>query len=237
MKKQSAAVKKKAICIISGGMDSITAAAMVKAEGYDIYTLHFVYGATPGKRETECAKKLSKWISAAAEKIIELDFYKGFGGSALLEDNEYLTQENNDREYVPFRNTIFLSIATAWAEAISADLIVIGSNANDIYCPDNTNEYINAVQKVVRLGAKNKNINIRAPLREKNLGKADVVKIGMKLGVPFEHTWACFNRTDVACGECNNCINRYLAFRKAGFIDPLKYKKIPQIDLNKEVIV
>jgi 7-cyano-7-deazaguanine synthase len=130
-----------------------------------------------------------------------------------------------------------LSIATAWAEAIDAELIVIGSNANDVYCPDNTKEYIKAMQKVITLGAKKKNIKVRAPLREKDLGKVDVVKIGTRLGVPFQYTWACFNGTDNPCGECNNCINRYLAFKKAGSTDPLKYKKIPPVDLSKDVIV
>jgi len=230
-------MRKKAVCIISGGMDSITAAAMIKKEGYDIYALTFDYGINPGKRELECAKKLSEWLGVKSFKIIKLDFFKNFGGSALLQKNIFLTPKNNDLEYVPFRNTVFLSIATAWAESINADIIVIGSHANDIFCPDNTLEYLEAFQKVINFGTKKKNIKVRAPLREKKLGKVDVVKIGMKLQVPFENTWACFNRNDIACGECNNCINRYLAFKKAGYSDPLKYKKIPKIDINKDVMV
>lgn len=209
---------------------------MVKQQNYELYTLTATYGQRPERRELACAKKLSEWLGSRELRIVDLRFLRDFGGSALFED-EKLTPANNDREYVPFRNTVLLSIGVAWAEAMNGNAVSIGSNADDVYCPDNTMDYVGAMQQVVFHGSKKKDIQILAPLREHGYGKVEIVKIGMKLGFPFEHTWACFNSDEEACGECNNCINRYLAFKKAGFTDPLSYTVIPKVDLTKRVIV
>jgi 7-cyano-7-deazaguanine synthase len=216
--------KPKAVCLLSGGMDSLLATKLAELDGYDIYALTFSYGQTPCERELSCAKKLATWIGAKEHKIIDIAWLKEIGGSALTAGTE-LTKNNKHDEYVPFRNTIFISIATAWAEVLGAAAVFIGANAGDVICPDTTTEYIDLMQKVITSGTKmNKNIKICAPLREKNFTKNEIISEGMKLNLPFELTWACHNSNDVACGICNNCVSRLSAFEHAKYEDKLIYR-------------
>jgi len=216
-------MNKKAVCLISGGLDSAVAAAVAKKSGYDLYFLFFNYGQKTANKEKACFLKLARFYKAKKAKIISLPWLKKLGGSALTDKKTILTPENFNLEYVPFRNTIFLSAAVAWAEAISADAVFIGSCGGDRICPDNSPAYINSFQKVIELGTKLKtDIKIKAPLLKGD--KAYVVGVGKRLKVPFELTWSCHNYTNKACGHCSNCLSRLKAFTKNSLKDPIPYK-------------
>jgi 7-cyano-7-deazaguanine synthase len=216
-------MNKKAVLLVSGGLDSAVAAAIAKKSGYDLYFLFFDYGQKTVNKEKICFLKLAKFYKAKEAKIISLPWVKKLGGSALTDDETILTPENFNLEYVPFRNTIFLSAAVAWAEVILADAVFIGSCGGDRICPDNSPLYINSFQKLVKVGTKLKtNIKIKAPLLRGD--KTYVVAIGKRLGVPFELTWSCHNFTDRACGLCSNCLSRIKAFAENSLKDPIPYK-------------
>jgi len=215
----------KAVCLVSGGMDSAVAAAIAKSEGYDIYALSFDYGQR-NRKELEAAKEIAKWLGAK-HKIIEANL-RQIGGSALTDDIEVPEKgEGIPITYVPARNTIFLSFALAYAEVIDADAIYIGVNAVDYSgYPDCRPEYIEAFQHLANLatkrGVQGRPIKIKSPLL--HLPKAEIVKKGFELGVPFEKTWSCYREGDKACGRCDSCRLRLKAFKEAGFEDPLEYE-------------
>ena len=217
--------KMKAVCLISGGMDSAVAAAIAKKEGYEIYALSFNYGQR-NRKELHAAKEIAKWLGAK-HKIIEANL-RQIGGSALTDDIEVPEHgEGIPITYVPARNTIFLSFALAYAEVIDADAIFIGVNAVDYSgYPDCRPEYIEAFQKMANLatkrGVEGRPIKIVAPLLY--MSKAEIVKKGMELGVPFEKTWSCYREGEKACGRCDSCRLRLKAFKEAGYEDPLEYE-------------
>ncbi len=215
----------KAVCLISGGMDSAVAAAIAKRKGYDIYTLSINYGQR-NRKELEAAMKIAKWLGGE-HKIIEANL-RQIGGSALTDDIEVPESgEGIPVTYVPARNTIFLSFALAYAEVIDADAIFIGVNAVDYSgYPDCRPEYIKAFQHMANLatkrGVEGRPIKIEAPLLY--MSKAEIVKKGMELGVPFEKTWSCYREGEKACGRCDSCRLRLKAFKEAGYEDPLEYE-------------
>ncbi|RLF47398.1 MAG: 7-cyano-7-deazaguanine synthase QueC [Thermoplasmata archaeon] len=215
----------KAVCLISGGMDSAVAAAIAKHEGYKIYTVTFNYGQR-NKKELETAKEIAKWLGAE-HKILDVDL-RQIGGSALTDNIEVPEEaEGIPVTYVPARNTIFLSFALAYAEVIDADYIFIGVNAVDYSgYPDCRPEYIEAFQKMANLatkrGVEGRPIKIKAPLLY--LSKVEIVKKGYELGVPFEKTWSCYREGEKACGRCPSCKLRMKAFEEAGVRDPIEYE-------------
>lgn len=215
----------KAVCLISGGMDSAVAAAIAKHEGYKIYTVIFNYGQR-NKKELETAKEIAKWLGAE-HKILDVDL-RQIGGSALTDNIEVPEEaEGIPVTYVPARNTIFLSFALAYAEVIDADYIFIGVNAVDYSgYPDCRPEYIEAFQKMANLatkrGVEGRPIKIKAPLLY--LSKVEIVKKGYELGVPFEKTWSCYREGEKACGRCPSCKLRMKAFEEAGVRDPIEYE-------------
>ncbi|KAA0002485.1 MAG: 7-cyano-7-deazaguanine synthase QueC [Thermoplasmata archaeon] len=216
----------KAVCLISGGMDSCVAAFVAKKEGYTIYALTFDYGQR-NRREIERAKEIAKALEAKEHLIISANL-RAIGGSALTDDIEVPEKgEGIPPTYVPARNTIFLAYALAYAEARNADAIFIGANAIDYSgYPDCRKEYIEAMQKVADVGTKRgtegKPIKIVAPLI--NLSKAEIVKKGIELGVPFEKTWSCYRGKEKACGRCDSCRLRLKGFKEAGIKDPIEYE-------------
>jgi 7-cyano-7-deazaguanine synthase len=215
---------KKAICLISGGLDSTVATAMTIDRGYKPIFLFIRYGQKTVKKEEWCVNKLKDFYKVKDLFVIDLPWIKKFGGSALLDKNIPLDEKNFLLEYVPFRNSIFLSIATALAEVQKADLVVMGSTGGDHICPDNSPEFHNAFQKVMEIGTMlKKDIKIFHPLTDTD--KTGAVKIGNKLNVPFEFTWSCHNGTEIACGHCSNCKARLEAFELNGSKDPIKYEK------------
>jgi len=216
----------RAVCLLSGGMDSCVSAFVAKNEGYTIYALTFNYGQR-NRREIEFAKEIAKALEVKEHLIINADL-RSIGGSALTGDMEIPEKgEGIPPTYVPARNTIFLAYALAYAEARNADAIFIGANAIDYSgYPDCRAEYIQAMQKVANIGTKRgvegKSIKIIAPLI--NLSKAEIVKKGVELGVPFEKTWSCYRETEKACGRCDSCRLRLKGFKEAGIKDPIEYE-------------
>jgi 7-cyano-7-deazaguanine synthase len=227
--------KKKAVCLISGGLDSAVTSFIAKKQGYDLYALSFRYGQRHTK-ELSCAKKVTKAVGAKDHIIFNIDLQK-FDGSSLLASSSRKIKNHalNDigktipSTYVPARNTVFLSLALAYAEAIDADAIFIGVNAVDYSAyPDCRPKYIQAYQQLANLatkrGVEGKHIHIKAPLL--HLTKAEIIKTGVKLNVPFAKTWSCYRGEVKACGHCDSCLLRLKGFQGAEVKDPIPYKTI-----------
>ena len=221
----------KAVCLVSGGMDSCVTAAIAKNQGYDIYAITFDYGQRNCK-EIESAIKVASSLNATEHRIIKADL-RIFGKSALTDDIDVPEFEEERNEipptYVPARNTIFLSYGLAYAEAMDADAVFIGANAIDYSgYPDCRKEYIEAYQKVADLGTKRgvegNPIKIVAPVI--GMSKGEIVKKGVELNAPFEHTWSCYKSGDKACGKCDSCILRLKGFEEAGVDDPIEYEQV-----------
>lgn len=218
-------MEKRAVCLISGGMDSAVAAAVAQHEGYELYALTFNYGQR-NLREMEAARKIAQHLGAH-HKIFEINL-RQMGGSALTDTIEVPERaEGIPATYVPARNTIFLSCALAQAEVVDADAVFIGVNAVDYSgYPDCRPEYIEAFQRLTDVALKRsvegRPIHIKAPLLY--LSKADIVRRGLQLGVPFEKTWSCYREGERACGRCPSCALRLEAFEKVGVRDPIEYE-------------
>ena len=223
----------KAVLLASGGLDSTVTAAMARHEGYALYLLTIRYGQRH-HAEIQRAQEIAAWLDAAEHKILQLNLHE-FGGSALVGAGD-VPKNRSDRErrtgvpstYVPARNTIFLSLALAYAEVVNASRIFIGANVLDYSgYPDCRPEFLRAFERVARLGTKKgadgKTIQIQAPLLF--LSKTQIIQQGRTLGVPFELTHSCYDpREDIlACGQCDSCMIRLQGFRDAGLQDPAPY--------------
>ncbi len=219
---------KKAVILLSGGLDSSTVCALAAHENHETSALSFDYGQTL-KRELMYAKKIAAHFRITEHKIFQMDLAK-IGGSALTEDGINIPMDRKEEEmrdiplsYVPARNTIFLSIALGWAEVLGADSIYIGVNAVDYSgYPDCRPEYIEAYQKMAdlatRRGVEGDPITIKTPLL--NMKKSEIIRLGHKLGVPYQFTWSCYSDQERPCGRCDSCILRKRAFHEAGLEDP-----------------
>jgi len=221
--------QKKAVVLVSGGLDSTTALAIARSEGYDCYTMSFDYGQRH-RSELFAAERTAKAMGAIAHKVINLDL-RTIGGSALTDDTIAVPEHETAGipiTYVPARNTVFLSIALGWAEVLGAEDIFIGVNAVDFSgYPDCRPEYIAAFEKMANLatraGAEGGQLKIRTPLID--LSKADIVKLGLGLGVDYSLTVSCYQANDKgeACGKCDSCRLRKMGFEQAGVTDPTHY--------------
>jgi 7-cyano-7-deazaguanine synthase len=219
----------KAVCLLSGGMDSSTLAYLAKSRGYDILALHLNYGQRTERKERLCAKKIASLLDAKAFVEINLEYFARFGTSSLTDEKIVVEEYDPDREqipntYVPFRNANLLSIATSLAEAQGADAIFIGVQSLDYSgYPDCRPQFIEAFQKVIDLGTKDTTkITLFAPFI--TMTKTDILKAGMKLGVPYEHTWSCYRNEGKACGTCGSCYFRKEAFAAIGMQDLIEYE-------------
>ena len=225
---------KKAVVLLSGGLDSTTTLAIAHDEGYDTYAMSFRYGQRHTV-ELQCAENVAKALGAKQYTVVDIDL-RTFGKSALTADIE-VPKNRSDAEmgngipitYVPARNTIFLSYALAYTEVLGADTIFIGANAIDYSgYPDCRSEYIDAYQTMANLatqaGVEGKTkLKIRAPLIDKT--KAEIIQIGAALGVDYSLTLSCYD-PDVAgkaCGGCDSCLLRKRGFKEAGIPDPTHY--------------
>ena len=219
---------KKAVVILSGGMDSTTAAFIAKKQGYEIIPVHFNYGQRTENKELESFNKICDYLGIENRYIINIPFFKQIGASALVDENIEVPTDGVKPgipiTYVPFRNGIFLSIATAVAEKEGAEAIYIGVVEEDSSgYPDCREEFIKYMEKAINAGTKPQtNIEIKTPLI--HLKKEDIVKKAIEVGVPLEFTWSCYKEEDEACGVCDSCRLRLKGFEKAGIKDPIKYK-------------
>jgi len=218
---------KKAVCIISGGMDSALSAKIAQVEGYEIIALHFNYGQRTQNKELECFRKITKALKAGESYEIDLPFFEQIGASALTDKNIKVPigglEEGVPVTYVPFRNGIFLSIAAAIAEKHGAQALFIGVVEEDSSgYPDCRESYIKKMQEAINLGTKDEtNIKIKMPLV--SLKKSQIVQKSLELGVPLEDTWSCYQAEEKACGVCDSCRLRLRGFKQAGAVDPLEY--------------
>jgi 7-cyano-7-deazaguanine synthase len=219
----------KAVVLLSGGLDSATAAAIVKSESYEIYAVSFAYGQRHSK-ELDCARQVGEAIGAVDHITVEFDLRK-WGGSALtsnidvpLDRDANLMSSDIPVTYVPARNTIFLSFALSYAEVVGADTIVIGANQLDYSgYPDCREEFLRAFEAMANLATKatavdGRHTRIYAPLL--HLSKAEIIKRGTELGVDYSLTWSCYFGLDEPCGRCDSCTLRAEGFRQAGLRDP-----------------
>ncbi len=221
--------KKKAVVMISGGMDSAVCAAITKEQGYDIAALHLNYGQKTQSKELECFHKLATHFSAVDKLLVDVSHLAKIGGSSLTDENIPVEKSANTRKdniptsYVPFRNGNILAIAASWGEVIGAELLVIGAMQLDYSgYPDCREEFFEAMEKAINLGTKPEtHLKISTPII--NFTKADVVRKGTELGVPFEYTWSCYASNDKACGKCDSCILRLKGFAEANVNDPIQY--------------
>ena len=226
--------KEKAIVLLSGGLDSATVLAYAAHNGYDIHALSFDYGQRH-KIELECAAKLAHKFKVRDYRISRLDL-RIFGGSALTSDipvpkNESVEKIGNDIPvtYVPARNTIFLSYALAFAESIGAGIIFIGVNALDYSgYPDCRPDYIVSFERMANLATKaaingQTSYKILTPLID--LSKADIIKLGLSLGVDYSITSSCYDPAvdGKPCGHCDACLLRLKGFKENGISDPVAY--------------
>lgn len=222
--------KKCAVVMLSGGLDSVTALAIAKSQGYDCHTISFDYGQRH-RAELEAAATLSKTLSASSHKVIKIDL-QAIGGSALTDSDidvpdQY--QEGIPVTYVPARNTVFLSISLGWAEVLQAEAIFLGVNAVDFSgYPDCRPEYIHAFEALANLatkrGVEGDTLHIHAPLM--NMSKAEIIREGIRLGIDYSQTISCYqaDASGRACGQCDSCRFRKQGFAQAGVDDPTRYQ-------------
>ncbi len=220
---------KKAVVLLSGGLDSATVLALAQAEGYQCYTLSFDYGQRH-RVELHAAERLAKHMQVAEHKVIGLNL-QGIGGSALTDSRIAVPETPTTGipiTYVPARNTVFLALALGWAEVVGAQDIFIGVNAVDYSgYPDCRPEFIQAFEHVANLatkaGVEGARFHIRAPLQ--TMTKAQIIQVGTALGVDYAQTVSCYQADDngAACGKCDSCRLRAEGFMAATVADPTRY--------------
>jgi 7-cyano-7-deazaguanine synthase len=221
-------MKKRALCIMSGGMDSTLGAYIMQEQGYDIIALHFNYEQRTQKKELECFYKICKALDVVNHYVLDLDFFKQIGASALTDKSIEVptggVEEGVPITYVPFRNGIFLSIAAAIAEKEGASVICIGVVEEDSSgYPDCRESYIRSMQESINLGTKEETkIEILMPLV--HLQKSQIVQKALELDVPLALTWSCYKNEEKACGVCDSCRLRLRGFELANSSDPIEYE-------------
>jgi len=219
---------KKAIVLLSGGLDSTTALYLAKSQGFDeLYALTFRYGQKHGK-ELEAAKAVAKVVGVKEHKIVEL-LLNQWQGCSLTDDSMEITDGDIHRTeipdtYVPARNMVFLSVAASYADALGITDIFIGVSEVDYSgYVDCREAFIQAMEKAINLGTvlgaeRKQHITLHAPFM--HMTKAEEVKLGVRLGVDFGLTWTCYRGDAHPCGTCDSCLLRAKAFREAGVEDP-----------------
>ena len=225
---------KRAVVLLSGGIDSTTAMAVAKAEGFDLYALSFRYGQRHAV-ELEAAKTVAALLGVKEHLVMDIRLDR-IGGSALTSEivvpkdrNEHEIGRGIPATYVPARNTIFLSVALAWAEVLQAEDIFIGVNILDYSgYPDCRTEYIDAFERMANLATRagvegRARMKIHTPLIA--MTKAEIIKKGLDLGVDYSITHSCYDPSygGLACGRCDSCLLRIKGFRDAGVQDPTRY--------------
>lgn len=229
-------MKEKAVIVLSGGLDSTTCMGIAKSKGYELYPITFRYGQRHD-REVEQAKKVAAFYHVREHRIVDIDFFRQIGGSALTDSAIDVPQSGEDGgipvTYVPGRNMIFLSLASAYAEVIGAGAIFTGVSSVDYSgYPDCRPEFISSMNQTINLATKKgvsesgNGLAILTPLM--HLTKGATIEAGTKLGVPYRLTTSCYKGGETACGTCDSCRLRIKGFKEAGLVDPIPY----QIDID-----
>jgi 7-cyano-7-deazaguanine synthase len=211
-------------------MDSCVCAALEAAAGRRPALIHFNYHQWTQKRESRAFHAIARHFGIRKRLVVDLSPLAHIGGSTLIRGHGHVPQAAFrpgviPSTYVPFRNGIMLAYAAAWAEVIGAERLVIGAVEEDSSgYPDCRRSFISAFSHAVELGTRaGLRLKVEAPLAGKS--KAEIVRIGMKLGAPFHLTWSCYSSERHACGECESCLLRLRGFRGAGIADPIKYRR------------
>jgi 7-cyano-7-deazaguanine synthase len=221
---------KRAIVLLSGGMDSCVCAALA-ARDYTPAALHISYGQRTEDRERQSFLAVCERLNIPDRLLLHNEALRAIGGSALTDKNIAVPMSNAAGPtlghdvpvtYVPFRNAHFLAAAVSWAEVLGAEKIYIGAVEQDSSgYPDCRPAYYEAFNRVIQLGTKEGAIEIVTPLI--TLRKAEIVRLGLELDAPFDLTWSCYSQQDRACGVCDSCVLRLRAFAAAGVADPIPY--------------
>jgi 7-cyano-7-deazaguanine synthase len=222
--------KKRAIVLLSGGMDSCVCAALA-ARDYAAAALHVSYGQRTEARERQSFLAICQRLNIQERLLVRNEALRAIGGSALTDENIAVPTANAAGHapghdipvtYVPFRNAHFLAVAVSWAEVLGAEKIFIGAVEQDSSgYPDCRPAYYEAFNRVIKTGTKEGTIEIVTPLIR--LRKAEIVRLGLELDAPFDLTWSCYKREDQACGVCDSCLLRLRGFAAAGARDPIPY--------------
>ena len=221
------------MCVCSGGIDSTVAATIASREGYELYVLHVSYGQRAELREREAVKRISAYLGAADLKFTTIDMIKELGGSALTDyrkvvpagEEVKLDKNETPPTWVPCRNLVLLSLASAYAEVISADSIFVGFNAEEAKSyPDNSKEFVERYNVVLEKAVASFSTppEVRAPLVD--LLKPEIIKKGIEVGAPLKFTYSCYLGGEKHCGLCESCQHRRRGFRNAGVEDPTEYE-------------
>jgi len=224
--------KSRAVVLLSGGMDSCVCAALA-ARDHDAAALHVSYGQRTEDRERQSFLAICQRLNIQEKLLVRNDLFRAIGGSALTDENIPVPSADSAGHaigqdipvtYVPFRNAHFLAAAVSWAEVLGAQKVYIGAVEQDSSgYPDCRPAYYEAFNRVIAAGTKEGTIEIVTPLIR--LRKAEIVRLGLELGAPFDLTWSCYSRQDQACGVCDSCVLRLRAFAAAGAQDPIPYEK------------
>ena len=222
--------KKRAVVLLSGGMDSCVCAALAVRDSVAA-ALHVSYGQRTEHRERESFLAICERLKIKDTLLLRNEAFRAIGGSALTDEKiavpvSDITNQAPGHEipvtYVPFRNAHFLAAAVSWAEVLGAGKIYIGAVEQDSSgYPDCRPEYYEAFNRVIKLGTKEGRIEVVTPLIA--MRKAEIVRLGLELGAPFDLTWSCYSQQDRACGVCDSCVLRLRAFAAAGIKDPIPY--------------
>ena len=222
----SPANKSRAIVLLSGGMDSCVCAALA-ARDFDAAAVHVSYGQRTEERERQSFLAICRRLNIQDRLMVRSEVFRQIGGSALTDQSIDVPESEEVGQsipvtYVPFRNAHFLAVAVSWAEVLGAEKVYIGAVEPDSSgYPDCRPAYYKAFNEVVQTGTRDGRIKIITPLIA--MKKADIVRLGLELGAPFDLTWSCYSREDRACGVCDSCILRLRAFQFAGAQDPIPY--------------
>jgi len=218
----------RSVVLLSGGMDSCVCAALA-ARDTDAAAMHISYGQRTEQRERWAFERICDRLGIHQRLALRNEALSMIGGSALTDSNIAVPEAKPEIgqggvpvTYVPFRNAHFLSAAVSWAEVLDATRIYIGAVEQDSSgYPDCRPAYYKAFNEVIRIGTREGKISVTAPLI--GMRKAEIVRLGVELGAPFDLTWSCYSREDKACGVCESCVLRQRAFEEAGAADPLPY--------------
>ncbi len=225
-----AAQKQRAVVLLSGGMDSCVCASLA-ARDFDAAALHVNYGQRTEDREQRAFHAICDRLRIPDRLIVRDPSFRAIGGSALTDKNIAVPAagaqigQEVPVTYVPFRNAVLLSMAVSWAEALGAMAVYYGAvSADSSGYPDCRPSFVEAFNRVIAEGTKpGSGIEVKAPLV--NMTKAEIVELAASMGLPLEHTWSCYSRNDLACGECDSCALRLRGFEQAHLKDPIPYAK------------